>query len=154
MRDDATLFFSSKEELGLYMQITDGLKHVIKNKLENNFAEELKFKANMNRYLDQCTAFLHYLKSGNEDYGKTAEQLKRKYTMAPEDFNHDTVRYNNVVRYIQDERYKQMGRAMMFDNLFKQAMIFIDEVINDRDGLVARERGILLKEIDKMTREK
>jgi hypothetical protein len=74
--------------------------------------------------------------------------------MAPEDFNHDTVRYNNVVRHIQDERYKQMGRALMFDNLFKQAMIFIDEVINDRDGLVARERGILLKEIDKMTREK
>jgi hypothetical protein len=33
-------------------------------------------------------------------------------------------------------------------------MIFIDEVINDRDGLVARERGILLKEIDKMKREK
>jgi len=83
MRDDATLFFFSKEELGLYMQITDGLKHVIKNKLENNFADEMKFKANMNRYLEQCTAFLHYLKAGNEDYGKTAEYLKRKYTIAP-----------------------------------------------------------------------
>jgi len=47
-----------------------------------------------------------------------------------------------------------MGRAMMFDHLFKQAIIFIDEVINDRDGLVARERGILLKEIEKISIDK
>jgi hypothetical protein len=33
-------------------------------------------------------------------------------------------------------------------------MIFIDEVINDRDGLVERERGVLLKEIELLQKEK
>jgi hypothetical protein len=50
----------------------------------------MKFKANMNKYLEQCTAFLHYLKAGNEDYGKTTEQLRRKYTISPVDFDHNT----------------------------------------------------------------
>lgn len=50
----------------------------------------MKFKANMNKYLEQCTAFLHYLKAGNEDYGKTTEHLRRKYTISPVDFDHNT----------------------------------------------------------------
>jgi len=40
MGDDASLLFCSKEEMGLYLQIADGLKQVITNKLEENFAEE------------------------------------------------------------------------------------------------------------------
>lgn len=40
MRDDASLLFCSKEEMGLYLQIADGFKQVITNKLEENFAEE------------------------------------------------------------------------------------------------------------------
>lgn len=94
------------------------------------------------------------MKAGNEDYGKSPEQLARKYSIKPEDFGSNTAQYNNIVRHIKDERYKQMGRAMMFDCLFKQAMIFIDEVMHDRDGLVERERAVLLKEIDSINREK
>jgi len=76
---------------------------------------------------------LNYLKSGNEDYGKSDNWLASKYNISPADFGHDIASYNNVVRHLSNERQKQMSRAMMFDSIFKQAMLFIESVLGERE---------------------
>lgn len=55
--------------------------------------------------------------------------------------------------HVRDERHKQTVRAIMFDCLFKQQMIFIDEVLKDRDNYVEKERAALLLKISDIKRE-
>jgi hypothetical protein len=57
------------------------------------------------------------------------------------------------VTHIKEERQKQLARAMMFDNLFKQAMLFIDQGLQEKDSCIEKERSKLLFEIDMLKRE-
>lgn len=129
LQKDAQVLFTSKEELGLYLKIVQGLKVSLLIKDKGTFTDEKNFKDQLHSFIDQSTAFLHFLKSGNEDYGKSQRLLEKKYNITPADFNHSLAAYNNVVRHLKDEREKQLSRALMFDCLFKQSLIFIDEVL-------------------------
>jgi len=38
-------------------------------KAEGTHTEEKTFNASLSGFIEQCSAFLHYLKAGSEDYG-------------------------------------------------------------------------------------
>ena len=139
--------------MGLYFKIIDGLKLVVDNRQDNTLNDDQILKRCLTNYMDQCTSFLQYLKNGNEDYGQTRDHLKEKYTFSPADFNNKISAYNNVVTQVKEERERQLSRALMFDCLFKQAMIFIDEVLNARDSYGHKERQKLSDEIIVLKRE-
>ena len=42
----------------------------------------------------------------------------------------------------------------MFDNLFKEVMIFIDEILCDRDNHVQKEKETLFKRLEELKNEK
>lgn len=77
MQNSYSIFFSSRQEMGLYVQITESLKSIMAVQTDSEvcFSDEKMFASNLKSYIDSCTAFLQYLKVGNEDYGQSEEFL-------------------------------------------------------------------------------
>jgi hypothetical protein len=61
--------------MGLWFKITEGLTRVIQKKKEN-FCESANLNQCLKSFVDQAVSFMHYLRNGNDDFGKTKDELQ------------------------------------------------------------------------------
>lgn len=77
---------------------------MIKLKIGETLVSESNLKPQLGNLLKQCQSFLTFLKKGNDDYGKTDDQIAQKYNITPADFGNNVTNYNNVIRNLLNER--------------------------------------------------